>query len=318
MARARTVIVAGSVNMDIVGRADRYPALGETVAGRSVAYFPGGKGANQAVAAAKMGARTRFVGRVGDDEFGRRLRAFLRRQRIDLRGFAVSRGAATGVALIVLAGADNAITVIPGANGRLATRDVAALAVAASDILVSQFEIPLATVRAFLARGKRRGAATILNPAPARRVGRAFLRLADIVVLNESELALVSRRRIGPATSVAAIAAAAARLRSRPEQAIVVTLGARGVVALLGRKTLIVPARRVRAVDTTGAGDCFVGTLAASLAAGAAIDAAIVAANDAAAISVQRHGAAPSMPTRRELAMFRRESKPFRARTAPL
>ncbi len=309
MARKKKVVVAGSVNMDIVGRAARYPALGETVAGSSVAYFPGGKGANQAVAAAKLGARTCFIGRIGDDRFGRQLHAFLRKQRIDLGALAVTRGAATGVALIVLAGADNAITVIPGANGLVTPRDLAAVPVEAGDVLLSQFEIPLATVRAFLARGKARGAVTILNPAPARRVGRDFLALADILVVNETELALLSRRRVGPATSARDIAAAAARLRCRPDQAIVVTLGARGVVALIEGRTLSVPARRVKAVDTTGAGDCFAGALAAALASGETLAAAIALANDAAAISVQRPGAAPSMPTRRELAKFRRHNR---------
>src|SRR5882757_5005082 len=187
------VFVAGSINMDVVATADRHPRLGETVAGREVFYFPGGKGANQAVAAAKLGAATTLIGRVGEDTFGRDLRTFLAAQGVDLAFVQDTAEAHTGTAIITVANADNTIVVIPGANALVDAADVAAPTLAKGDIAVSQFEIPLPAISAFFKRARAAGAATILNPAPAVPFDRKLLDLADILILNESELGLLAK-----------------------------------------------------------------------------------------------------------------------------
>ena len=152
------VFVAGSINMDVVATADRHPRIGETVAGREVLYFPGGKGANQAVAAAKLGAATTLIGRVGVDAFGRDLRTFLIAQGIDLAFVQDAPGTHTGTAVITVANADNTIVVIPGANARVTSADVAAAPLAKGDVAVSQFEIPLPAIGAFFKRARATGA----------------------------------------------------------------------------------------------------------------------------------------------------------------
>jgi len=291
------VFVAGSINMDVVATAERHPRVGETVFGKDVLYFPGGKGANQAVAAAKLGAPTTLIGRVGRDAFGAELRAFLGSQGVDLSLMRETADAHTGTAIITLADSDNTIVVVPGANGHVTPKDVAAATLAEGDIAVSQFEIPLPAISAFFARARTAGATTILNPAPARAFGRELLGLVDILVLNETELGLLARVELHEGDDRARFVAAAKTLQAHPAQIICVTLGKRGVVALIADETISVPGRAVKAVDTTGAGDCFVGALAAWLAQGRSIGDAFGYANRAASICVQRMGAAPSMPT---------------------
>jgi ribokinase len=296
------VVVAGSINMDVVATAERHPAVGETVAGQQVLYFPGGKGANQAVAAAKLGAETILIGRLGADAFGAELRSFLARQGVDLSPVRESADAHTGTAIITIAKADNTIVVVPGANGLVSADDVAAAPLAKGDVAVSQFEIPLPAIAAFFRNARAAGAATILNPAPARVVSAELLGLVDILVLNETELGLLSGKALSDADKIECFVGAAKALRISERQTICVTLGKRGVVTLTGDEALIVRGRAVTAVDTTGAGDCFIGALAAQLASGAALRDALRYANIAASISVQRMGAAPSMPTAAEVA----------------
>src|ERR1700757_470519 len=190
------VFVAGSINMDVVATAERHPRVGETVAGKEVLYFPGGKGANQAVAAAKLGAYTTLIGRLGKDAFGAELRAFLSAQGVDLSLVRETADAHTGTAIITLADADNTIVVVPGANGLVTPEDVAPVSLAKGDIAVSQFEIPLPAIAAFFKRARAAGATTILNPAPARQIGAELLSLVDILVLNETELALLSGKSL--------------------------------------------------------------------------------------------------------------------------
>jgi ribokinase len=295
------VFVAGSINMDVVATADRHPRIGETVFGRSVLYFPGGKGANQAVAAAKLGAPTTLIGRLGGDAFGRELRTFLAAQGINLSLVRDTSAAHTGTAVITTANADNTIVVIPGANALVDAADVAAAAFAKGDIAVSQFEIPLAAIGAFFERARAAGATTILNPAPAIEVDARLLDLVDVLVLNETELGFLTRTELGDSDDQARFIAAARSLPMGSGKIICVTLGRRGVLALVDGEPLIVPGRAVTAVDTTGAGDCFVGALAARLAAGKSFLDALAYANTAASISVQRMGAAPSMPTAAEV-----------------
>jgi ribokinase len=296
------VFVAGSINMDVVATAERHPAVGETVVGSSVLYFPGGKGANQAVAAAKLGAATTLIGRIGQDAFGAELKAFLARQGVDVSLVRETADAHTGTAIITLANADNTIVVVPGANGLVTPDDVASADLANSDIAVSQFEIPLPTIAAFFKRASAAGATTILNPAPARAFDAELLRLVDILVLNETELALLARCELRDTDDAARFGEVSRSLQTHPAQIICVTLGKRGVIALVEGEALTVAGRAVKAIDTTGAGDCFVGTLAAQLAQGASLRDALGYANAAASICVQRMGAAPSMPTAAEVA----------------
>lgn len=295
------VFVAGSINMDVVATADRHPRIGETVAGRQVLYFPGGKGANQAVAASRLGARTTLIGRLGTDSFGAELRTFLGDQGIDLGYVQEMAEAHTGTAIITVAEADNTIVVIPGANGLVGADDVEIVPLLAGDVAVSQFEIPLPAIAAFFRRGRAAGATTLLNPAPAQKMSDELLALVDILVLNETELGFLAGAEVSDGDEAAEIIDVARQLQARHDQTICVTLGKRGVLALAGREEIAVQGRTVKAIDTTGAGDCFVGALAAQLADGAPLRAALAFANAAASISVQRMGAGPSMPTAAEV-----------------
>jgi ribokinase len=295
------VFVAGSINMDVVATADRHPRVGETIAGQAVLYFPGGKGANQAVAAAKLGATTTLIGRLGKDAFGDELQAFLATAEIDLAFVQQTSDAHTGTAIITVANADNTIIVIPGANALVDTADVAAPTLAKGDIAVSQFEIPLPAIGAFFKRARAAGATTILNPAPAIEFDRELLDLVDILILNETELGFLTDTELLDTDDYSRFIGAAQLLQTSKDKTICVTLGKRGIVALTAGKPVAIPGRAVTAVDTTGAGDCFVGAVAAQLAGGKPIRDALDYANAAASICVQRMGAAPSMPTAAEV-----------------
>jgi ribokinase len=304
------VFVAGSINMDVVATAERHPRVGETVAGQAVFYFPGGKGANQAVSAAKLGAPTTLIGRLGKDAFGDELKAFLAAQGIDLSFVRQTADAHSGTALITIANADNTIVVIPGANALVDTADVAAPTPAKGDIAISQFEIPLPAIAAFLQRARAFGATTILNPAPAIAFGQDLLDLVDILILNETELGLLAATELSDTDDDARLIEAARSLPAGKDKIVCVTLGRRGVLALVHGQPLAVAGRDVKAVDTTGAGDCFVGAVAAQLAAGKPIHDAVHYANVAASICVQRMGAAPSMPTAEEVEAILSTSRP--------
>jgi ribokinase len=275
------VVVVGSVNMDVVAAASHHPQVGETVLGSELRMVPGGKGANQAVAAARTGAEVVFVGCVGTDAFGEQLVAFLAAAAVDTTNVH-HVDAPTGTALIVVASGDNTIVVVPGANARLTAGDVTAVPLAAGDVLVVQQEISTEAVRAALVHARDAGARAVLNPAPARADAADLLALADVVILNETEASI---------------------LGAFSAPVVVTTLGARGATAVLGDHTVQEPGRSVRVVDTTGAGDCFVGTFAARLAAGDDTATALHLANVAASLSVQRFGAGPSMPTLVEVMM---------------
>jgi len=296
------VFVAGSINMDVVATAERHPQVGETVAGTAVLYFPGGKGANQAVAAAKLGAPATLIGRLGLDAFGQQLRTFLAAQGVDLAFVKDTAEAHTGTALITIANADNTIVVVPGANALMSAEDVGAAVLTKGDVAVSQFEIPLPAISAFFQRARAAGATTILNPAPATKFGQQLLDLVDVLVLNETELGLLTDTELQDSDGDARFVDSIRLLRTRSNQTVCVTLGRRGVLAVIDGRPSIVPGRAVKAVDTTGAGDCLVGALAAQLAGGKTIRDALNYANAAASICVQRMGAAPSMPTAAEVA----------------
>ena len=296
------VWVAGSINMDIVATAARYPKIGETVPGTEIAFYPGGKGANQAVSAAKLGAPTYLIGKVGTDAFGRDLRNFFASEKVDLTFVRDTAAAPTGTALITVAEGNNAIVVVPGANALLSERDVIEPMLAKGDVLVSQFEIPIPTITAFFSRAQAAGATTILNPAPAIDFDRDLLEFVDVLILNEIELSRIAGTEIHEDDPHSRIIEAARALLKQEGQTITVTLGRRGALAWVHEAALAIPGEVVECRDSTGAGDCFVGAVAARIVLGAPIEHALRYANVAASICVQRRGAGPSMPTEAEVA----------------
>jgi ribokinase len=299
-----SVVVVGSINQDIVAYVERLPAAGETVSGSKSALHPGGKGANQAVAAARLanvGDNVRMIGRVGQDAFGDSLLKFLDSEGIDISGIGVTDEAGTGLGLIsVDAHGENAIAVVPGANHRWG-EPLAVMQLTASDVVVCQFEIPMAIVTAAFAQAKAVRATTILNPAPFQNVPADILAATDVLVLNEIETAQMLGKVVNEIDDMSIIPAAR-ELLARGPHAVVVTLGKAGVLVVeRDGEAMRIPGRSVKAVDTTGAGDSFVGALAAELLRGIDVSAAATFANAAAAISVTRDGAASSMPRRGEI-----------------
>ncbi|MCB1039488.1 MAG: ribokinase [Acidimicrobiales bacterium] len=289
------VVVVGSLNVDRPWRVARHPRLGETIEGEQLAPLPGGKGLNQAVAARRMGVDVAIVGRIGDDADGRWLRAVAEGAGIATDDLEVDVDAPTGTALIVIddAGA-NTVTVSPGANRRL---EVGTLLVERGDVVVAQLEVPVAAIADAFGQARRVGARTVLNPSPVPG-DRRLLAAADVLVVNEPEMAELTG---GSVAAVAGDPVGAAQELAREGQAVVLTLGAAGVVAVAPDGVHRVEGRSVDVVDTTGAGDCFLGVLAAGLADGMLLPHALDRANRAASIAVGRLGTVPAMPTRAEV-----------------
>ncbi len=228
-------------------------------------YFPGGKGANQAVAAAKLGAPTTLIGRLGNDAFGQQLRAFLAAQASTSASCRTPPDAHTGTAVITIANADNTIVVVPGANALVSAEDVGAAPLAKGDIAVSQFEIPLPTIsRVLSARTRRRRDHDPQSGAGDRLFGPELLELVDILILNETELGFLTQTELRDTDEPARFRRSGAAPANGRDRIICVTLGKRGVLALIDGEASMIAGRAVKAVDTTGAGDCFVGALAAS------------------------------------------------------
>ncbi|MFD8985554.1 ribokinase [Streptomyces sp. NPDC059564] len=288
------IAVLGSTNMDLVAYVSRAPRLGETVTGREFRTVPGGKGANQAVAAARLGGEVVMIGAVGADGFGARLRSALAEAGVETAALRTVEGASGTAHITVDDEGANSIVVIPGANGSVTALEAGDDSrIGAADCLLLQLELPMEAVVAGAAAARAHGVRTILTPAPARPLPRDLLELVDLLVPNEHEAAALTG-------FTDPLGAAEALLREVPE--VVVTLGAAGALyAARGREPLTVPAPRVRAVDTTAAGDTFVGALAVALGEGRAMPEALAWAARAASVSVQRPGAQSSMPTRAEL-----------------
>ncbi|WP_168627781.1 MULTISPECIES: ribokinase [unclassified Cryobacterium] len=289
-----SVAVVGSANMDIVFSVDRIPQPGETTIASSTARYPGGKGLNQAVAAARAGLATVFIGALGDDEHGRELATVMTDAGID---GALTRGstAATGQAFIAVdAAAENTIVIASGANADVETLTDAELdAIASASVLLMQLELPLSAVEQAAAAGKASGTIVILNAAPAHALSDALIGDLDCLIVNEPE-AIALAGSDDPETASRSLAVRVPRL--------VVTLGASGSVLFeAGQQVARVPARVVSPVDTTGAGDTFCGAFAAALAEGREFVAAAEFATVAASLSVQALGAVPSIPTRADI-----------------
>ena len=300
----RKVVVLGSLNMDLVARVPRMPALGETLAGHGFLQNPGGKGANQAVACARQGAQVAMVGCVGDDGFADQLRASLVQQGVDVTGVRGAPSQATGVAVILVDdAAQNCIAVVPGANALLGLQDVDAVQplLERAALLLLQLEVPIATVLSAATLARRCGCRVLLNTAPAQALPAALWPLLDILVLNETEAAMYCGL---PAVTASQAEEAAQQLRRRGPGLVLVTLGADGVVWAGADGTGRMAAPKVQAADTTAAGDTFIGALAARLVEGAELRQAVQHAVRAAAICVTRPGAQASMPTRAEVERF--------------
>ena len=293
-----SIVVFGSINMDLVARVPRLPAPGETLTGHGFFTVPGGKGANQAVACARLGATTRMIGRVGDDAFGGELRGSLQGYGVDTSGVAVHPGAASGVAVITVDdAAENEIIVVPGANGVVCREDLDRLEAAldGARVLLLQLEVPLDAVVAAAEMGRRRGVTVILDPAPAQPLPEALYAAVDILTPNESEAAAL----VGfPLDDPGAIARASQMLLGRGARSVIVKLGGKGAFWSNGTESAHFPAFRVEAVDSVGAGDAFNGGLAVGLGDGLDMAAAIRWGLAAGALSVTRSGAQPSMPDR--------------------
>ncbi len=278
---------------------------GETVLGDSCERFPGGKGLNQAVAAALAGCPTLMVGAVGDDANGEFIRTVLTKYGIDQAGVETVP-AATHLAVIMVGSDGNQIVVIPGADRRIDAGRVASLRFDKGDVCVAQGETTAEVVRNCFRAARAQGAVTLFNPAPATDDARELMPLADVVVVNEVECAFFAGVPFDPGSAEGLLDAAKRALELGPAQTLIMTLGARGVMALLGDKSVHYAGHAVDVIDSTGAGDCFVGTLAAAVARGSAVADGIGEANAAAALSVGRKGALVSFPERRQVLEFLR------------
>lgn len=298
------VVVVGSSNTDMVVKCSHLPRPGQTVTGGTFVMVPGGKGANQAVAAARLGAQVTFVARVGSDSFGQAAIAGYRAEGIDTTYIVHDPESHTGVALIIVdEHGENLIAVASGANHRLGPEDVrrAKAAIVAADVLLVQLEIPLAAVEEAVRLARESGVPVILNPAPAVPLPDELLRQITYLTPNESEAEGLTGLPVRDETTAAA---AAAELRRRGAEYVIITLGPRGALVVGPQGQTLVPAYQVSAVDTTAAGDAFSGALAAAVARKIPLAEAVEYATKAAAISVTRMGAQPSLPTHAEVEAF--------------
>jgi ribokinase len=290
-----TILVFGSINMDLVSHVPHLPAPGETVAGVDFFTAPGGKGANQAVSCARLGMPTLMVGRVGDDVFGSALRTSLNQYGVDIQQVLTTPGS-SGLAVIhVDDNAENSIVIIPGANGKVGSTDLEHLetVLRGASTLLLQLEVPLDAVVQAARLARAEGIRIILDPAPARSIPDELFALTDIITPNETETtALIG----APVQDLVEIEEAARTLLDRGVQQVVIKLGARGAYAHDGSVGRLIPAFSVSAVDTTAAGDAFNGALAAALEKGMTLFDAVRFANAAGALSATRRGAQESMP----------------------
>lgn len=304
--RPPRVCVVGSANMDLTFRTSRLPRPGETLAGRSFQTGFGGKGANQAVMAARLGAQVHLIARVGRDAFGEQTVRHLREQGIDIAHIERDAEQPTGVAAIAVDDTgQNCILLVAGANGRLSPQDVraAAAVIESAGVLLAQLEVPsAATLEAFrIARAA--SVRTILNPAPAAPLPAELLALTDLCIPNETEAELLTGQR---SANPAEAEAAARRLQERGPDTVLVTMGAQGVLLVEGQTVEHLAAVPVMALDASGAGDAFIGSLAVFLIEGLSLREAARQANAAAALSVTRPGTQASFPTRGEIDAFRK------------
>ncbi len=304
VAMTKRIVVVGSSNTDMIVQMPRIPGPGETILGGTFSMAAGGKGANQAVAAARAGGDVVLVARVGEDLFGEKALEGFARDGIDIRCIVRDGTTPSGVALIFVGNSgENCIAVAPGANARLSAADIEQFRdlIESAGILVLQLETPMESVQTAVEIAARRNIPVILNPAPAAPVPPEVLQLVDILTPNEHEAKVLAGVDVSDED---AAGRAAHILMGRGVKTVVITMGARGAFVASGEIHERIPGYPVKAVDTTGAGDVFNGALAAALVEGRPLRAAVFFANAAAALSVTRLGAQPSIPTRHEIEGF--------------
>lgn len=295
------ILVVGSLNADLVVRAPRFPQPGETISGEDLRVIPGGKGANQAVAAARLGAKVSMLGRVGKDNFGDFLLDNLKQNNVE--STLVQRDdSSTGTAIIVVdSNGQNSIVLSAGANGNVAIADVNNVSYTNYKLLLLQLEIPLPTVLCAAQRAHESGTRIILNPAPAKTLPDELISLADFIIPNETELSLLT----GNETNDAALTETAARmLLARGSKTVVVTLGSNGALLVNTETSTHVDTYPVKVVDTTAAGDAFIGGFAVSLLQNKSLEESVRFGCACGALAVTKFGAQPSLPTREEVDTF--------------
>ncbi|MFZ6688115.1 ribokinase [Undibacterium sp. SXout11W] len=298
------ITVVGSVNMDLVFRTPRMPALGETLHGHEFRQIPGGKGANQAVAAARQGAQVNFIGAVGDDGFGAFSKQCLSAEGIDITHLSTVAGVATGVAGILVEDAgDNSIVLAAGANACLQEQHIEAArsGISGAQLLLCQLETPIATVERAIAVARAEGVKVILNPAPARDLSPALLKQVDFLILNETEASQLSGITVNDQTTAQT---ASEKLLAMGVVTIILTMGGNGALITQQAGSQFIKAIKVDVVDTTAAGDTFVGAFAVGIANGLTVLEASVEAQYTAALTVTRLGAQTSIPQRQEVLGF--------------
>jgi ribokinase len=314
--KQKRIFVLGSANMDLVFALDRLPREGETLTGGDLALFPGGKGANQACAAARLGGLTIMVARVGEDPFAPRLLESLKHAGVDASRVRQSQRPTGCACIYVMPGGENSIVISPGANAALepdaAVADLADIG--PEDILLSQLEIPIDAVQAAFVHARARGATTILDPAPARLVPLELLEATDFITPNQTEASILLGEPDWNASTTDEASAVARRIAALGPRSAILKLGEQGCLFSDGREEIYIDAFPVDAVDTTAAGDVFNGAFAVGLAENMPIAKALRFANAAAAISVTRRGAQPSAPSRAEVEVMLQESNATRGR----
>lgn len=295
MDQSSMIVVVGSLNMDVIFRAPKMPEAGETILGGQFSTAPGGKGANQAVAAARLGGKVAMVGRIGDDEFGHSILANLQRDQIDTSRVLVTEDSATGVALILLEeSGENRIIVASGANHAITAQDILQSAglIREASILVLQLEIPIECVQRAAMIAHQAGVRVILNTAPAHTLPRELLQQVDILISNSGEAAMLAGMHEDNPPEILA-----QRLFQLCPNNVVITLGGRGALLIDSEGSESIPSYPVKVVDTTAAGDAFVGGMAAALVTGKTVREAVRRGNAAGALACTRLGAQPSLPT---------------------
>ncbi|MDH4240435.1 MAG: ribokinase [Phycisphaerae bacterium] len=299
-----TITVVGSSNMDLVVKSKRIPVTGETILGGDFIMVPGGKGANQAVAAAKLGAKVFFIAKLGDDIFGLQSLNNFKKEGVNTKYVLQTQEAPSGVALIMVDDdGNNVIVVAPGANHKLTPEDVkeAESDIALSGALVAQLEVPIETIEFAAGLANNNNVPFILDPAPAQKLSPELLNMVDVLTPNETEARILTGIEVKDRNSANA---AAQKLLECGVKNVILTMGASGYLTVSNEGTKFVEARKVTAIDSTAAGDAFTGSLAVGLAKGQTLSEAALFANNVAAVSVTRMGAQPSMPTVEEIDKF--------------